>query len=110
MKQPFYCVSHGISVQGTQHLINSVNNKLSLEYHTSNNIQEVDKSNADFLIDDFRKNDDKYKLWYGGPFFTSFLSFKEFVDDIINIVFLGIIKATQNLINLWIKDKENSSI
>ena len=36
-------------------------------------------------------------------FWNISLSLKYFVDDIIYRVFLGVAKATQNLINTWIK-------
>ena len=52
-----YCGAHGINVQGTKKLIDSVNNKLALEYHTSKDIQEVDKQNADSLLVDFKRNE-----------------------------------------------------
>ena len=57
-----YCGGYDINVQGTQKLIDGVNNKLALQYHTSNYIQEIDTSNTDSIIVDFKRNKDKYKL------------------------------------------------
>lgn len=87
----------------TKNLIDNVNYKLALEYHTPNDMKNVDKSNAEFVIVEFMKNEERYKLWCGGPFCNRFLSLKQIVDAIIHMIFLGIIKATQQLISLWIK-------
>ena len=105
-----YCGAHGINVQGTKKLIDSVNNKLALEYHTSKDIQEVNKQNADSLLVDFKRNEKKYDIWCGGPFWNSSLSLNQFVDAIMHLVFLGVTKATQQLINSWIKVTKRSGV
>ena len=105
-----YCGAHGINVQGTKKIIDSVNNKLALEYHTSKDIQQVDKNNADSILVDFRRNEKKYEKWCGGPFWNSSLSLNQFVDAIMHLVFLGVTKATQQLINSWIKVTKRSGV
>ena len=41
-------------------------------------------------------------FWKGGPYWNSNLNLDQFIDVIMHLIFLGIIKATNGLIQKWI--------
>lgn len=55
-----YCGAHNLNLIDTQKLFDSMNNRLALEYNTSNDIRDFDKSNAESGIIDFTRNEDNY--------------------------------------------------
>ena len=58
-----YCSANGLNVSGTKTLVDSVNNKLILDYFSSDIIPEREKINAKKVTIDYKRNPEKYKLW-----------------------------------------------
>ena len=53
-------------------------------------------------MNDYNKNNDKYTVWKGGPYWNSGLKLYQFVDTLMHLLFLGVTKATMLLISKWL--------
>ena len=51
-----YCSANGFNVLGAKKLIDSVNNKLAMDYFSSDNISEREKVNSNKVMIDYTQN------------------------------------------------------
>ena len=59
-----------------------------------------------FIVSDFTLNSDKYNEWSGGVYWKSTLSLDSFCDVIMHLLFLGVTKASRDLLLLWMNGIE----
>ena len=100
-----YCGVHGINLASSKKLIERVKNKIAIDHINSQDQQSYDSDIIEVYNDvknDFVAHKDKFTLWKGGPYWNSNLNLYQFVDVIMHLVFLGVTKSTQNLVQKWI--------
>ena len=86
-------------------MIERVKNKIAIDHINSQDQQSYDSDIIEVYNDvknDFVAHKDKFTLWKGGPYWNSNLNLYQYVDVIMHLVFLGVTKATQNLVQKWI--------
>ena len=66
--------------------------------------ESIDKAMKDIILSDYKVNADKYDFWNGGVYWNSSLSLDILCDVIMHLIFLGITKASRDLLSLWLKD------
>jgi len=97
-----YCGAHGINVAGCQELIKRTKNINALNHFSSENVNDSEKKDASYVLNDYKMNKMKYTEWRGGPFWNSNLDLIQFVDALMHLMFLGVTKSTKSLLNTWI--------
>ena len=105
-----YCAVHGINLAGSKMLIEKAKNKIAIEYVTSQSSDISAIEAYEHIMKDYSADRNKYNLWDGSPYWTSPLQLNTFVDAIMHLIFLGITKSTQLLIQKWIMLKMNSNL
>ena len=58
----------------------------------------------------YQKNEEKYKEWRGSDYWNSSMNLDNFVDVIMHLLFLGVAKASKELLLLWMKDQETETV
>ena len=56
-----------------------------------------------YVIKDSIANEGKYIPWHGSAFWNGKLELKQFVDALMHLIFLGVMKSTKKLISKWIQ-------
>ena len=51
----------------------------------------------------------KYKKWIGGPYYTGTLEIYQFLDCIMHLLFLGVVKTTKGVITDWINKNKKKN-
>ena len=62
----------------------------------------VSSRNFEKIIQDSKKHPEKYLTWKGGPYWTSNIPFNVFIDVIMHLLFLGIVKSCKEMMTKWI--------
>ena len=96
-----YCNVNGINTNGTQLLMKTLQNCRALEYVDAN-INKHEVGTHRNIVRDYNKNNNKYTVWKGGPYWQSGLQLNQFVDALMHLIFLGVTKATMSLISKWL--------
>ena len=97
-----YVSSMGINTAGNNHIIDHCNNIAALKFVQTESKVNQDMKKAIFL--DYQQNEEKYKEWRGGDYWNSSMKLDNFVDVIMHLLFLGVAKASKELLSLWMKD------
>ena len=97
-----YCTLHGINQAGVKLLMNKSDNCAAINSLAVNTKGESNFNDSEYIIDDFERNKHKYEQWEGGPYWNANMKLNNFVDAIMHLLFLGITKATNQLIVKWI--------
>ena len=105
-----YCAVHGINLAGSKTLIEKAKNRIAVEYVTSQSSDISAIEAYEHIMKDYSADRNKYNLWDGSPYWRSPLQLNSFVDAIMHLIFLGITKSTQLLIQKWIMLKMNSNL
>ena len=96
-----YCGAHGINSAGSHKLIKRVQNCIAIDYINNKHAQSMDSDVIEAYSDVnnyFITKKDMFPLWKGGMYWNSDLKLHQFIDVIMHLMFLGIIKATHLLI------------
>ena len=93
-----------ISKEGQDKIIEHAENYLALQssmlIHEEDNILEKDATMFP----------SKYKKWIGGPYYTGTLEIYQFLDCIMHLLFLGVVKTTKGVITDWINRNKKKNI
>ena len=66
----------------------------------------VDMEMKASLLSDFKLRNTKYCEWDGGVYWDNTLGIDSFCDVIMHLVFLGITKASRELVIVWMKESK----
>ena len=58
------------------------------------------------MLSDYRNEPHKYEQWKGGVYWSSSSSIECFTDVIMHLLFLGIVKASKELLSKWITESK----
>ena len=100
-----YCGVNGINLASSKKLNERVQNRIAIDYINNEDQQSSELKIIEAFRDvknDFMAHKDKFNLWKGGAYWNSNSKLDHFVDVIMHLIFLGITKATRNLIQKWI--------
>ena len=70
---------------------------------------DVNKNVRETILSDVKLNSDRYEFWKGGVYWNSSLELDVFCDVIMHLLFLGITKASKELLSLWLKETKVSN-
>ena len=99
-----YCGVNGINLASSKKLNDKVQNRVAI-YYINNEYPQSSDSDVIEAYNDVQNNfltHIKFTLWKGGPYWNSNLQLDQFVDVIMHLIYLGITKATNVLIEKWI--------
>ena len=67
------------------------------------------KSDKDsvFIKNVAKKDPDKFKPWKGGPYWSSNGEFNAFIDVIMHLLFLGVVKSIKEVMNEFLRKERN---
>ena len=97
---------HGINYASSKKLIERVQNGIAIDYINHEYKQSIDSTNIEAyskVKNDFMGNKETFTLWKGGPYWNSNIQLYQFVDVIMHLIYLGVTKATNILIEKWIR-------
>ena len=89
-----YASTRGINTQGIDNIMEHGNSIIFDNENKRNSVTLHSLSKATI-------NQDLFEPWMGGPFWKSPLSINSFIDVIMHLFFLGIVKATKELMSDW---------
>ena len=100
------CISNRGSLQIINHgnHIKKVNEQQENRKRKFPSIEKVD------IIKNAEEFPEKYKRWKGGPYWTSPIKLTQFLDCLMHLLFLGIVKASRVMIKEWISKNKRSPI
>ena len=102
-----YVSTFGINQGGMNKIIEHCNSMKTLKNVTMG--AGVDRNVRETILSDQRLNNDRYEFWKGGVYWNSSLELDVFCDVIMHLLFLGITKASKELLSLWLKETKVSS-
>ena len=65
-------------------------------------------SNSIRIIENAKINPEKYLLWKGGPYWTSNIPYHAFINVIIHLLFLDIVKPCKTMMIGWLKNNKDA--
>ena len=98
-----YTSSWTINRTGQQKLIEHCNNMKALKMVQAE--ANIESNIKDTILSDYVNEPVKYELWKGGVYWRSSTSLECFTDVIMHLLFLGIVKASIELLSKWITQK-----
>ena len=88
-------------MHGATKVINHCNNMIGLQNAMKCN---ASSRNSENIIQDSKKHPEKYLKWKGGPYWTSNIPFNAFIDVIMHLLFLGIVKSCKEMMTKWVRN------
>ena len=58
------------------------------------------------ILLDYKKNEERYKEWRGSDYWNPSMNLDNFADMIMYLLFLGVDKASKEIVSLWMKDSK----
>ena len=102
-----YCGANGISVAGIKCIIKHANNiQVWAHYQKGDGMTNRDDGYWDKIYRDREVDKAKYEVWGGSPYWNGIIPLNQFVDTIMHLLFLGITKASRQLIHMWITESK----
>ena len=95
-----YASSWTINTNGQNKIIEHCNNMKTLKIVQDR--QHIDKNIKDTVLSDYKTEPHKYEQWKGGVYWNSSTTIDCFIDVIMHLLFLGIVKASKELLSQWI--------
>ena len=92
-----------INNNGYQELMNHCGNIKALR---NSQFSVIGDENAQMIIKDANKYPYKYEVWKGGPYWMSNIEIKCFMDVIMHLLFLGVVKAYKEIVSDFIKKEK----
>ena len=80
-------------------------NIVSLEHYSLKIVKNELPKNSDIIIKHLTENEDLFREWNGGPYWDGPLQLHQFIDYLMHLLFLGIVKSSSSLITKWIKEQ-----
>ena len=96
-----YCGTNCLNTAGIEMLIQHTKNTKALNLLTSK--KDSLTGDESYVLKDSIINVSKYQPWHGSAFWNGKLELKQFVDALMHLIFLGVIKSTKKLISTWIQ-------
>ena len=53
-----------------------------------------------------KENQDLFREWNGGPYWDGSLQLHQFIDCLMHLLLLGIVRCSRDLINEWMKSRK----
>ena len=92
------CWYKGINSEGGNRIIEHGNHIMAYKYHIEDD--QDDSALSNLMKQNHIDNPGKYKPWTGGVFWHSNLSLDIFLDVVMHLLFLGVVKAARDLISI----------
>ena len=80
-------------------------NIVSLEHYSLKDVKNEHPKDSDMIIKYSIENEDLFREWNGGPYWDGLLQLHQFIDYLMHLLFLGIVKSSSSLITEWIKEQ-----
>ena len=95
-----YTSAWTINRTGQQKLLEHCNNMKALKMVQAET--DIASNMKDSILSDYVNEPVKYEFWKGGVYWRSSTSLECFTDVIMHLLFLGIVKASKELLSKWI--------
>ena len=100
------CSVYGISQKGQDNLLDRLSNIVSLNHYSLNDVKKEFSKDSEMIIKYSIENQDLFREWNGGPYWDGPLQLHQFIDCLMHLLFLGIVRASRDLINEWMKSRK----
>ena len=98
------CSVHGISKKGQENILERQSNIVSLDHYSLKSVKNEHPKDSDMIIKYSTENEDLFREWNGGPYWDGPLQLHQFIDCLMHLLFLGIVKSSSSLITEWMKE------
>ena len=99
-----YTSCWAINKNGQQKLIDHCDNMKTMKIVRED--VSVEENVKDVVLLDSQIEPDKYEQWKGGVYWRSSSSLNNFPDVIMHLLFLGVVKASKELLSKWIAEEK----